>query len=118
MNSYRELQQIYEGGWRGDSLNVNPNRGYKADQSKHSYRKGDLPVNSGGSDNAYARFAANNPSTPTPVSDEEEPTHRGVIQKSKILNKIDDLMSAASTDGMDYALHSLGMLKSFIESQK
>lgn len=117
MNSFRELQQIYEGGWRGDSLSTNPNRGYGADQSKYSYRKGDLPVNSGGSDNAYARYAANTPTTPIPVSDEEEPASvRGSIEKALVINKLQELMDAAEADGMDYALHALGLVKQFIKS--
>ena len=112
MSSFRDLQTIYEDGYRGMSYNPSPNRTYVAEPSKHSYRSV-LPFNAGGSDNEFARMALN---TGVAIADDEEHEVTGVIDKMKIIDKLNNLMKTASNDEMMYAVHLLGTLKEYIKS--
>jgi hypothetical protein len=112
VSSFRDLQKIYEGGYRGMSYNPSPNKTYTAEPSNHSYR-GSLPFNAGGSDNEFARMAAN---TGVVIADDEEHTATGVISRVEVIDKIQELMKTANQDEMMYAVHLLGQLKEFIKS--
>lgn len=113
VSSFRDLQTIYEDGFRGQSYNPTINRTYAAEPSKHSYR-GELPFNAGGSDNEFARMALN---TGITIADDEEHEVTGTIDKVTIIDKLDDLMKTASNDEMMYAVHVLGTLKEYIKSK-
>ncbi len=113
MSSYRDLQKIYEGGFRGMSYSPSPNSNYtRVDPSTHSYR-GTLPFNAGGSDNEFARMSVN---TVTAIADDEEHAHNGVISKVEILDKIKELQRTANNDEMMYAVHLLGQLKEYVKA--
>ena len=88
MNSFRELQNIYE-DYRGDITNF-PLKSYKVQQSDVSYRKGELPGATPGQGISTYTVA----SDPFGVEDEDEQ----LVSKSKILSKINDLLSEAESD--------------------
>jgi hypothetical protein len=112
VSSFRDLQTIYEEGYRGMSYNPSPNRTYTAEPSNHSYRQG-IPFNAGGSDNEYARMALN---TGIAIADDEEHHATGIIGKAEVIEKIKELTKLANQDEMTYAVHMLGQLKEFIKS--
>lgn len=100
--SFNELGLIYEtyyhaqkAGGQKDAMEGNP-----------SYRKGTFSTPQG----SVNQFAANQLSqSTTPVSDEET--------TSPVMDKIEDLIKQAESDGMDYAVHQLATLKAFVKEQ-
>lgn len=88
MNSFRELQNIYE-DYRGDTSNY-PHKTYYAQQSDVSYRKGELPTASPGQ--GIKTFTVS--SDPYGIEDEDEQ----LVSKSKILTKINNLLAEAEND--------------------
>lgn len=112
VSSFRDLQTIYEDGYRGMSYNPSPNKTYAVEPSNHSYR-GSLPFNAGGSDNEFARMSLN---TGIAIADDEEHQATGVVSKAEVIDKIQKLMKIANDDEMMYAVHLLGQLKEFVKA--
>lgn len=112
VSSFRDLQKLYEGGYRGQSYNPSPNKTYAAEPSNHSYKHG-ISFGSQDSENVFARAALN---TGVAIADDEEHHAEGVIGKAEVISKIKELMKTANNDEMMYAVHLLGLLKEFVKS--
>lgn len=112
MSDFRKLQEIYE-SYEGLSKDTAPNSKYGVGQVyKHSYR-GELPFNSGGDDNLYARMAANSPGI-MPIENEEE-NITGDIEKRRVIDKIHELQNQAARDSFEYTVYTLAELVKFIK---
>lgn len=105
MNSFRELQNVYE-DYRGDFTNY-PNKSFPIQQSQVSYRKGELPGATPGQ--GIRTFTVS--SDPYGVEDEDEV----LIPKSAIVSKLNELMTDAEEKGMTYASSQLMSLLSFVQ---
>lgn len=114
MSSFKDLQKIYEGGYRGMSYNPPPNVAYSAELSNHSYRRGGMGFNAGDSVNMYAANAVQSHG-PTPISCDEEAPIEGMIEKQPLIDMINKLQKQAVDDEMLYAAHMLGLLKAVIK---
>jgi hypothetical protein len=113
VSSFRDLQTIYEDGYRGMSYNPSPNKTYAAEPSNHSYRRDSMSFNPSDSGNLFA-YQANSPGIG--IADDEEHEATGVISKEEIISKIKKLMQTANEDEMLYAVHLLGQLKEFVKA--
>jgi hypothetical protein len=114
VNSFRELQEIYE-DHRGMSFDSSPNKTYTADSSsRNSFRKS-LPFNVGGNDNEYAAGQVQFHG-PTPISCDEEDNIGGTIDKQTIITFINQLQKQAVDNEMLYAVHMLGLVKELVKS--
>lgn len=105
MNSFRELQNVYE-GYRGDFTNY-PDKSFPIQQSQVSYRKGELPGATPGQ--GIKTFTVS--SDPFGVEDEDEK----MISKSLVLSKLNELLADAEEKGMTYASSQLMSFLSMID---
>jgi hypothetical protein len=109
MNSFRELQDLYE-GYRGVAVDfdeLNSKFAPRSDIKNSYYGKGQLPTGvPGNAGNAYS-FNQTNMS----FEDEDET----VISKSMIVKKINALLADAEERGMSFAGDQLFDLLTFIE---
>ena len=109
MNYLEEISLIYE-GIGGISSQVSNNQDYGGNyESKYSYSA--RAINgSKGADNFYS---ANQPSS-VPVGEQEEDIVDKDVSSKAIILQIKKLQQEAEADGMQYAVHSLGLLTKFI----
>jgi len=103
MNSFRELQSVYE-DYRGDFTNF-PQRSVPIQQSQVSYRKGELPGATPGQGVRTYTVTA----TPFGIGEDEDEV---MIPKSVIVNELQSLIADAEEKGMTYAS---SQLLSFLE---
>lgn len=103
MNSFRELQNVYE-DYRGDITNF-PIKSIPIQQSQVSYRKGELPGATPGQ--GVRTYTVS--STPFSIGEDEDEV---LIPKSVVVNKIQHLIADAEEKGMTYAS---SQLLSFLE---
>jgi hypothetical protein len=103
MNSFRELQNVYE-DYRGDSTNF-PIKSIPIQQSQVSYRKGELPGATPGQGVRTYTVTA----TPFSIGEDEDEV---MVPKSVIINRLNELMEDSEKKGMTYAS---SQLLSFLE---
>lgn len=104
MSDLRKIQQIYEGGYNGVSIDT-PTTSYSPPQerqTKTTYRR---PVPTTSPDKV-SRSLGYNSGVAAPIEAEEDP--------ATILKMIDQELTSARSQGMDYCVHVLLKLKNFI----
>lgn len=114
MSDLRKIQQIYEAGYNGVSIDT-PLANYSPPQerqTKTSYRR---PVPTTSPDKVD-RAMGFNPMVTAPVESEENVA--GVIKKELALQLIDAEIKEAQKQGMDYCVYSLSKIAAAIRNAK
>lgn len=114
MSDLRNIQQIYESGYRGVSIDT-PLTNYSPPQerqAKTTYRRPPPTT----SPDKVDRALAYNPTVAAPIEYEE--SDLGEIRKDTVLKLLDAKMQEAASSGMDYCMYVLGQLKETINAHK